>query len=303
MSKIISVVPNICEGRDAKLVDDIVHKLHTVKGLIVLDVSRDTFRNRTVISFTGKPEVLFEGGFLLYDEALKHIDMRKHEGGYPRIGAVDVFPFVPLKDIPIEEAVALSVEFAEKVAQRFKIPVYLFGESARYPSRRDVESIREGEYEGLEKKLKDGRWRPDFGPIEFRPDFGATIIGARYPLISFKVMLNTVDREIAADICRAVAELPYVNTYPGVDGEHKLMQITVSITNYRHTPMYQVIEAIRMESRRYGLAISRVEMIGLIPEIAFIESALYYLNIHQFPMDRLLERNIQSHLTEKISLV
>jgi glutamate formiminotransferase len=298
MRKIISVVPNICEGRDQKFVDYLVQKLHAVDGLILLDVSRDTSRNRTVFSFTGSQESIFQGGFVLYEEAIKHIDMRRHEGAYPRIGAVDVFPFVPLKDVTIEEAVAMSTEFAKQVAERFKVPVYLFAESAQVPSRRDIESIREGEYEGLEQKLKVPRWRPDFGPIEFKPDFGATIIGARYPLISFKVLLSTADKEVAQIISRAVEDIRHLHSYPGVEPASKLMQLTVSISNYRKTPMYRVIEAIKMEGQRYGVAITNVEMIGLIPEVAFIESALYYMSIHQFPTERLLERSIQKHVTE-----
>ncbi len=302
MSKILSVVPNICEGRDPKFIDFLVQKLHAVKGLILLDVSSDTSRNRTVFSFTGKPEVIFQGGFVLYEEAMKHIDMRRHEGSYPRIGAVDVFPFVPLTNVSIEEAVELSVDFARQVADRFKVPVYLFAESAQVPSRRDVESIREGEFEGLEQKLKAPRWKPDFGPIEFKPDFGATIIGARYPLISFKVLLNTSDKGIAQVISQAVEDIVHVHSYCGIEPERKLMQLTVSISNYRKKPMYKVIEAIRMEARRYGVCIANVEMIGLIPEVAFIESALYYMNIHQFPIDRLLERSVQKHLSERIQL-
>jgi len=302
MSKILSVVPNICEGRDVKFIDFLVHKLQAVKGLILLDVSRDTSRNRTVISFTGKPDVIFQGGFVLYEETMKHVDMRRHEGSYPRIGAVDVFPFVPLKDVPIEEVVELSIDFARQVAERFKVPVYLFAESAQVPGRRDIENIREGEYEGLEQKLKIPRWRPDFGPIEFKPDFGATIIGARYPLISFKVLLDTSDRGIAQVINQAVEDIVHVHSYCGVEPERKLMQLTVSISNYRKKPMYKVIEAIRMETRRYGVSIANVEMIGLIPEVAFIESALYYMNIHQFPINRLLERAVQQHLSERLQL-
>ena len=300
MSKIISVVPNISEGMDRGVIDAIVDKLHGVKDLIVLDVSRDTSRNRTVISFTGTPKTIFEGGFVLYEESLKHIDMRRHEGAYPRIGAVDVFPFVPLRGYTIKDAVDLSVEFAEKVAERFRIPVYLFGESARVPTRRHVEHIREGEYEGLAEKLKDPLWRPDFGPVEFNPDSGATCIGARYPLISFKVDFTTEDEEVVSNICQEICKLPHVRAYAGRAGAAKHMQVTITITNYRSNPMYRVLEAIRTECRRYGLNITKVQMIGLIPEIAFVESALYYMNIHRFEMDRLLERSIQEHLADRL---
>ena len=197
MSKIISVVPNISEGNDQAFLTSLVEKLQAVKNLVVLDTSRDSVRNRTVFSFTGPREAIFAGGLTLYRETLAHVDMRKHRGEYPRLGAVDVFPFVPLKDATIEETVAMSVDFARKVAEEFNIPVYLYGESARFPMRRYVENIREGEYDGLENKLKDPRWKPYFGPTVFNPAAVATIIGARYPMISFKAILDTADEAVA----------------------------------------------------------------------------------------------------------
>lgn len=306
MSKIVLAVPNFCEGRNAQLIDEVTARLRQVTGLIILDVSRDSDRNRTVFAFTGDKETIFAGGMVLYEEALKRIDMRRHQGNYPRIGALDVFPFVPLKDTSIEEAVALSREFAEKVAQTFALPVYLFSESARVPQRRELEYIREGEYENLEKRIQEPDFQPDFGPAAFRPECGATIIGARYPLISFKVLLTTFDLDCVRLIAQAVQQcgggLRHVKAIPGADFENKGSYLTVTISNYRTTPMYRVIEMIRMEAKRYGLEIAEVEMIGLIPEVAFIESAMYYMGIHRFDFDRLVERNLQQHLDEKLFL-
>jgi glutamate formiminotransferase len=151
MSKIISVVPNISEGNDQKFISSLVEKLQAIKDLVLLDTSRDSVRNRTVFSFTGPKEAIFAGGLSLYRETLAHVDMRRHRGEYPRLGAVDVFPFVPLKDASIEETVALSEAFAQKVAEEFNIPVYLYGESARFPMRRHVENIREGDMKGWSK--------------------------------------------------------------------------------------------------------------------------------------------------------
>ncbi len=303
MNKIISCVPNICEGKDQKFIDDLVLKLKTVKDLNMLDVSRDSVRNRTVFSFTGTEDAMFEAGLLLYRETLAHVDMREHHGEYPRLGAVDVFPFVPLKDATLDETVAMSTAFAQKVAEEFKIPVYLYGESARFPMRRYVENIREGEYEGLENKLKDPRWKPDFGPSTFNPASGATIIGARYPMISFKAVLDTPEEAIAEDISRLIQHahggLAHVNAYAGLDSEHKSAQITVTIANYRAMPMYRVLEMLRSEARRFGVTIRRVEMIGLVPETAFIESAFFYLGIQDFTFDKILERKIQTDLDEQ----
>lgn len=302
MNKIISCVPNICEGKDQKFIDVLVEKMKTVTALTILNVSRDSVRNRTVFSFAGPQEALFEAGMLLYRDTLNHVDMRQHLGEYPRLGAVDVFPFVPLKDATIEETVAMSEAFAEKVAAEFNIPVFLYGESARVPMRRYVENIREGEYEGLESKLKDPRWKPDFGPATFQPTSGATIIGARYPMISFEVWLDTADEAIAESISRIVQHahggLAHVNAYAGLDSENKVAQITVTIANYRAMPMYRVLEMLRSEARHFGVSVRKVEMIGLIPETAFIESAFYYLGIQNFSLDNILERKIQTDLDE-----
>ncbi len=303
MNKIISCVPNICEGKDQKFIDALVEKLKAVSGLVMLDVSRDSVRNRTVISFTGSQGALFEAGMLLYRETLAHVDMREHQGEYPRLGAVDVFPFVPLKDATLEETVAMSTAFAQKVAEEFKIPVYLYGESARFPMRRYIENIREGEYEGLENKLRDPRWKPDFGPVVFNPASGATVIGARYPMISFKAILDTPDEGVAEYIARLIQHagggLAHLNAYAGLDSEHKAAQITLTIANYRAMPMYRVLEMLRSEARRFGASVRKVEMIGLVPETVFIESAFYYLGIHDFTFDKILERKIQTDLDEK----
>ncbi len=302
MNKIISCVPNICEGKDQKFIDALVEKLKTVGGLTLLDVSRDSVRNRTVFSFTGSQDSLFEAGLLLYRETLAHVDMRQHHGEYPRLGAVDVFPFVPLKEATIEETAAMAATFAEKVAAEFKIPVYLYGESARFPMRRYVENIREGEYEGLEAKLKDPRWKPDFGPSSFNPAAGATIVGARYPMISFKAVLDTPEEPIAEAVGRLLQHahggLAHVNAYAGLDSEHGAAQITVTIANYRAMPMYRALEMLRCEARRYGVSVRKVEMIGLVPETAFIESAFYYMGIQDFSFDKILERRIQADIDE-----
>lgn len=304
MSKILSVIPNICEGRNEAFINDLVARLKEIEGLILLDVSMDQIRNRTVLNLTGAKEAIFEGGLLLYEEATKHIDMRRHKGEYPRIGAVDVVPFVPLKDVSIEEAMKWAEEFAEAVVAKFNLPVYLFGESARLPLRKNIENIRAKQYEGLEEQLKNVRWKPDLGPDEFKPDFGATIIGARHPLVSFKMHLNTNDMEVTRKLCEAIqytgGGLRHVTgTAMEVHGETPHTQIAVSISNYRVTPIYKVLEMARMEARRYAVDIKEVDMIGLIPEIAFLETAMYYMNVNNFSFERLLERSIQKHLDDK----
>lgn len=304
MSKIISAIPNICNGRDEAFIDSLEAKLKAIESLAILDVSMDKTRNRTVLAFTGTKEAIFEGGLMLYDEAIKDIDMRKHKGEYPRIGALDVFPFVPLHDVAIEEAVEMSEEFAELVVKRFNVPVYLYAEAARSPLRKDVEKIRDVQYEGLQERLKDPQWKPDLGPDEFNADFGATIIGARYPIVAFKMFLDTNDMEKTRTVCDAIqysgGGLRHVTANAGVvyDGTGHT-QIAVSISNYKITPLYKVIEMARMEARRYCIDILGVETIGLVPEHALFDSAMYYMNIQNFNHDRLLAKAMQAILSEK----
>jgi len=304
MSRIVAAIPNVCEGRDEAFIARLTQKIKEVKGVVLLDVSMDQSRNRTVLALTGSRAALFDAGMVLYEESLKHIDMRRHEGEYPRIGAVDVFPFVPLKDVSIGETVKMAEEFAAKVAKAFRIPVYLYGEAARIPARRLVENIRDIEYEGLEARLKDPAWKPDFGPDEFKPDAGATIVGARYPLVSFKIFLDTRDPVVAEAIARSIGfvrgGLRHVRANAGRTREEQKMQLTVSIANYRETPMYKVIELVRLEARRFGVGVLSVEMIGLIPERAFLDSAMYYMNVNGFSLDRLVEKNVMAHLNEKV---
>ncbi len=299
MEKIISVIPNFCEGKNKELIDDIAEGLRSIKGLVLLDISMDSTRNRTVFAFTGSVDAIFNGGYLLYERALKDIDMRAHKGEYPRIGALDVFPFVPIKDATIEESVDLSVKFAEEVAKRFSIPVYLFAESSRFPIRKDIDHIRDCEYEGLESRLKDSRWRPDLGPDKFNSDFGATIIGARHPLVSFKVHFDTIQIDLVKKVCREIqyssGGLSHVKSHAGKAPESGLGEMTISISNHSVTSPFKVIELIKIMAGRYSLKITDVEMIGMIPEQVFIDAALHYMQISEFKSSRILEKSIKEH--------
>jgi glutamate formiminotransferase len=303
MSQIISVVPNVSEGRDEAFVAALTEALEAVPGLVVLDVSMDQVRNRTILSFTGSKAAVFEGGFLVYEAALERIDMRQHQGEYPRIGAVDVFPFVALRDAPIETAVQWSVQFAEEVARRFSLPVYLFAESARTKLRRDIESIREGEYEGFTAKIADPAWKPDFGPDTFPLDKGATIIGARLPLVNFKAYLTTSNEAAAEWVTRVLsstaAGLSGVHFYPALDRTRNEALLNITVGNFRTTPLYRILEAVKTELRRFGAGVSRVEMVGLVPQRALIESAEHYLQIFGFEMEDVLENRVDAILGER----
>ncbi len=300
MEKILTLVPHICEGNDADLINELSDKLRAIDDLTLLDVSMDTERNRTIFAFTGSLDALYEGGFLMYEYATKHVDMRNHKGAYPRIGAIDVCPFVPMKDVTIQEASAVAEKFAEMVAEKFKIPVYLYAEAAKKSLRRDIENIRKGEYEGLEEKISKPVWSPDFGPAAFIPDFGATIIGARYPQVTFKIHLNTKDVEITEKIASSLqfptGGLQNVSAYPGIVAQGDHSRIVVRVTNYDTTPVYKVLELAKLEAQRYGVRIMEVEMMGLVPEKALLDSALFYMNINNFSYENISEKNIQKHL-------
>jgi glutamate formiminotransferase len=229
--------------------------------------------------------------------------MREHQGEYPRIGAVDVMPFVALRDAPIPLAVEWSVQFAEEVARRFEVPVYLFAESARTKLRRDIENIREGEYEGFAAKMTDPAWKPDFGPDKFPPDKGATIIGARLPLVNFKVYLTTASEEAAEWVARILSTpatgMPGVHFYPALDRTRNEAMVNVTVSNYHSTPLYRILEAMKTELRRFGAGVSRVEMVGLVPQRALVESAEHYLQVFGFSPDDVLEARMDAIFGER----
>lgn len=303
MNQIIAAVPNICEGTDTAFIDALGQRLASITNLIILDIAIDNARNRTVFSFTGTREAVFAGGLALYEGALGHIDMREHRGEFPRVGAVDVFPFVPLKNASIDEAKAWAAEFAELVVERFKLPVYLYAESARYRYRRDVDNIRAGEYEGFEAKMADQRWKPDLGPDRFPASSGVTIIGARYPLLSFNVFLGSRDESIALAVAHAISSTSggVVRAHGALDHGSDRAMLSVAIINFKASPLYRTIENIRIEAARFGVDIRYIELIGLVPERVLIEAAEYYLRVRGFDHADLLEKNIQRHIDQSFS--
>jgi glutamate formiminotransferase len=303
MNQIIAAIPNICEGTDEAFIDELTTRLRGITNLILLDAAMDHARNRTVFSFTGTKEAIFSGGLALYEMSIERIDMRHHVGEFPRVGAVDVFPFVPLKNATMAEAKQWALEFAEQVAERFKLPVYLYAESARYRYRRDIDNIRQGEYEGFEAKMSDQRWKPDLGPERFPAATGATIIGARYPLLNFNVFLGTRDESIANAVAHEITANSggIVRAHGAIDPDTERAMLSVALTNFKASPLYRTVENIRIEADRFGVNIRRVELIGLIPERVLIEAAEYYLRIHGFDHKNLLEKNIQRHIDKSFT--
>jgi len=297
MTKLISAVPNISEGRDVAFIDGVRSQLEEVPGLLLMDVARDETRNRTIFAFMGEKEAVFQGGYIIYETAIRRIDMRQHEGAYPRIGAVDVFPFVAIRLALREEAIQWANEFGHEIGNRYSLPVYLAGDASKTPMRRELESIRDGEYEGFAAKMQDPAWKPDFGPDMFPVDRGATIISARLPLVNLKLYMTTNDEEAAEwaakVLCGISNGMPDVRMYPGIDRASGLAFINLTVRNYTATPLYRVIEAIKTELKKFGAEIRNIVPVGLVPQSALFDSALHYLQMSGFTDNHVLETRLE----------
>ena len=295
MKKIVECVPNFSEGRDMNIINAIAKEIEEVEGVKLLDVDPGAATNRTVITFAGTPEGVKEAAFKAIKKAAELIDMRKHKGEHPRIGAADVVPFVPVSGVTMEECVQIAHEVAKRVAEELKIPVYLYEEAATKPERRDLANIRKGEYEGLAEKLKDPEWKPDYGEPVFNPKSGATVIGAREFLIAYNVNLNTRDKKLAHKIAKVIREKGYkVKDEAGnkiqVPGklkkvkaigwyieEYGIAQVSINLTNYKITPLWKVFETCEEEAQKIGLRVTGSEIVGLVPKQALLDVGRHYL--------------------------
>lgn len=292
--QLVECIPNFSEGRDQSIVAEIEAAILSVPGVTMLDLHSDGDHNRTVMTFVAEPEQASEAAFRGVAKAVELIDLTRHEGEHPRIGAADVVPFVPISGVTMKDCVALAEALGERVAAELGIPVYLYEEAARRPDRVNLENIRRGEYEGLREAIaSDPDRQPDFGPAEMGPA-GATVIGARAPLVAYNVYLTTDDVSIANKIARTIRHssggLRYVKSIGlEVDGR---AQVSMNLTNYRKTPLAQVVEMIRREAGRYGVAVHHSELVGLIPQDALVEAARWYLQLDEFELDQLLENQL-----------
>lgn len=294
--KIFESVPNFSEGRDLKKVEQIVDAFRAKKGVKLLDYSTDPDHNRCVVTVVGEAEPLRDAMVDAIGRAVSLIDMTKHEGQHPRIGCVDVIPFVPVKNCTIAEADELARSVAKKAAEQFGQPFYLYEKSATAPFRESLSNIREGQFEGLAKKMKDPRWKPDFGPAEMHPTGGATAIGARMPLICFNINLDTDDVEIARKISRRVRHINggfrYVKAMGITLEGNRQVQVSMNLIDYTQTAIYTVFETVKMEAKRYGVRIVGSEVVGIVPMQALVDCAEYYLQIDDFFPEQVLENNL-----------
>ncbi len=292
MKQVLLCEPNISEGRDRNLVEQVADEIRGVAGIKLLDYSSDPDHNRSVFTYLGEPERVLQAAQALTTKAFELIDMTQHQGTHPRQGAVDVVPFIPVSGIETAEAVEIARRFGRYVGG-LGVPVYYYEDAATRPERAHLPAIRKGEYEALPDKLKDPAWAPDEGPAVFNPKSGALVTGARFPLVAFNVNLRTTDLTIADRIAKAVRHINggfrYVRAL-GLPLEDKgMVQVSMNLINYAKTPIPRVFETIRSEAARYGVNVAGTELIGPVPLAALEEVLKHYLQVHDFAMEQIIE--------------
>ncbi|XMB85506.1 glutamate formimidoyltransferase [Mycoplasmatota bacterium WC44] len=294
MKKLVQCVPNFSEGRDIDKIEKIIECFRGKEDLKLLDYSYDADHNRCVVTLVGTPESVKAALVVAFGKAKELIDMTKHTGQHPRMGAVDVCPFIPIKNMDLAECDELAKDVAKTIHETHEMGFHFYEKSARNTLRQNLAKVRKGEYEGMEEKCQDPKWAPDLG--EFRKDTGITAIGARMPLIAFNVLLDTNNLEIATKISRAVRHLSgglrFVKGI-GIDmPERGITQVSMNLTDYTKTPMYRVFELIKIEAKRYGVNVIGSELIGLAPMDAFIQTTEYYFGIENLNYNQALEKHL-----------
>lgn len=283
--KIVECVPNISEGRNPSVVAECVNAVASVVGVKVLNFTSDYDHNRSVITFIGSPDAVSEAVVLLCKKAAQLIDLTKHTGEHPRMGAVDVIPFIPIKNVGMAEVVKLAQSTGERIYNETEIPVYLYEKAASAPHRQNLADVRRGEFEGLVKKTKLSEWQPDFG-IGYHKTAGVSIVGAREFLIAYNIELSTDDVNIAKAIAKMVREsnggFKCVKALGLMLHERNTAQVSLNMTDFNVTPLYVVVEKVREEAAKYGVTVTATELIGLSPMKALVDSAEYYLKIRDF---------------------
>ncbi len=296
MAKLIECVPNFSEGRNKEVVEKIVDEIRKIENVKLLDYSMDADHNRAVVTFVGEPEGVIEAAFNATKRAAELIDMSKHTGGHPRMGATDVIPLVPISDVTMEECVEYSKILGKRIGEELNIPVFLYEKSATSRERENLADVRRGEYEGMREKLKKEEWKPDFGPAELNVKAGVTAVGARPPLIAYNVNLGTNDLDIAKKIAKAVRAKTGGFTYCKAIGleikERNIVQVSMNLVDYTKTPIFRVFDTIEREANRYGVNVIGSEIVGLVPMQALVDVADYYLKLENFNSAQILEKKI-----------
>ena len=295
---IIECIPNISEGRRPDVVKAIADAVaSSAPGVRLLNVSSDAAHHRSVITLVGDAAGLKQAVLTLFDRTLAEVDLTRHQGEHPRLGAVDVVPFVPIQGVTMADCVALAREVGAEVAARFRVPVYLYEEAATTPARRNLEDVRRGEFEGLAAKMAASEWAPDYGPSAPHPTAGATVIGARMPLIAYNINLATdrvdVAKKIAAAVRHSSGGLRFVKAMGVLLDDRHIAQVSMNLTNFEKTPIPRVFEFVKREAARYGVMVLESEVVGLVPQAALVAAAEYFLQLDGFNAEQVLENALR----------
>lgn len=291
--RMMECVPNFSEGRDKAIVEKIADAFRGKEGVKLLNYSSDSDHNRSVITVVGEPEPLKHAVIDAIGRAVELIDLTQHHGQHPRMGAADVVPFIPIRNVTMEEAIALSKEVAQIVAEKYNLPVFLYEKSATAPHRENLAAVRKWEFEGFPKKMQQPEWQADYGPTQPHPTAGAVAIGARMPLVAYNVNLGTDNLEIATAIAKKVRHigggLRYCKAMGVALQDRAITQVSMNLTDYTKTAIYRAHEMVRMEAQRYGVPVVGGEVIGSVPMEALVDTAAYYLGLENFTMNQVLE--------------
>jgi glutamate formiminotransferase len=298
MTGIVECVPNFSEGRRKEVVDAIADAARDVQGVRVLDVEMDPSHNRAVLTFVGEPEKVREAAFDCASKAAELIDLNNHTGEHPRVGATDVIPFIPISDVTMNDCVQLAESLGAEIAEKLGIPVYLYEEAATRPERKNLAKVREGQFEGLKEEIRTNPDRaPDYGPSELHPTAGATVVGAREPLIAYNINLGTGDVKIAKAIAKSVrfssGGLKHVKALGFETDRENVVQVSMNLVNYKETSIFEVFEMVESEAKGHGVPVIGSEIVGLVPEDALVDCAEEYLRLEDFRKSQILEYKLR----------
>lgn len=297
VTQLIECIPNFSEGRNKEIINTLVETTNGISGVTLLDYSSDESHNRSVFTLVGTPDGISEAAFKLCEKAAELIDMTKHHGEHPRMGATDVIPFVPVKNATAKDCIEISKKVAERISKELNIPTFLYEDSATRPERKNLAKIRKGQFEKMPEKLLEEDWGPDYGERKIHPTAGVTAVSARMPLVAFNVNLNTSDIEIANKIAKKIrgssGGYSHIKAIGVMLEDRNIAQVSMNLVNYEKNAIYVAFETIRFEAHRYGVEIIGSELIGLTPMKALIDCAEYYLQIEDFNYDKqVLENHI-----------
>jgi len=294
---VIECIPNVSEGRRTEVISAMADAVRAVPGVRLLDLQSDASHNRSVFTPAGDATGVERAVLALVERASVDVDLRTHRGEHPRLGAVDVVPFVPVEGVTMADCIALAKKVGAAIAERFALPVYLYEEASNNPARKNLEDIRRGEFEGLAAKMAQPEWKPDFGPSTPHATAGAVVVGARMPLIAYNINLATdrldVAKKIAAAIRHSSGGFRYVKAAGFKLEDRGIVQVSMNLTNFEKTPIFRVFEVVKREAERYGVQVLESEIVGLIPAAALNAAAEYYLQIQGFKPEQVLETKLR----------